>query len=179
VPSQCGHGGVVLAGVTGNDSRGKGTLGERGGAPSLADFCQLAWSVIYGVFKLITAGFTRPYVSDAVVGKVLRPFWLAQARTALRTLICCYSFHRCFLHMCFLFGRHLEPKDDGDMKTRRSACIGIWIIRGAERVIGYKNSREDRLLRQWPFDQVNSVPGSAPRADRLPQGQIFRRGRRD
>jgi hypothetical protein len=104
--------------------------GELGGALSLGDFFQFARSVVDGVFKLIAAGFTGPYVSDAVVGKMLRPFWLAQARTTLRTLICCYSFHRCFLHMCFLFARHLKPKDDGDMKTRRSACIGVWIIRG-------------------------------------------------
>jgi hypothetical protein len=77
--------------------------GELGGALSLGNFFQFAWSAVDGVLELITAGFTRPYVSDAVVVKVLRPFWLAQARTALGTLIRCQAFHRCFLHMWSLF----------------------------------------------------------------------------
>jgi hypothetical protein len=74
-------------------------IGELVGDPySLGDFGQLASSVIDGVFKLIPAGFTRPYVSYAVVRKMLRPFGLAQIRTTLRTLIRRYSFHRRFLH---------------------------------------------------------------------------------
>ena len=37
---------------------------------------QLARSVVDGVFKLMSACFARPYVSDAMVGKMLGPFWL-------------------------------------------------------------------------------------------------------
>jgi hypothetical protein len=69
VPSQCGHGWVVAAGVTGNDSRAREQVRERGGAPSLGDFCQLTWSIVDGVFKLIAAGFTRP---GSYVGRVLK-----------------------------------------------------------------------------------------------------------
>ncbi len=42
--------------------------------------------------KLIFAGFARPHVSNAVIGKVLRPFWPDQIRTTLRALIHWYTY---------------------------------------------------------------------------------------
>jgi hypothetical protein len=47
--------------------------------------------------KLISAGFARPHVSNAVIGKVLRPFWLDQIRTTLRALIHWYTYSWIFI----------------------------------------------------------------------------------
>jgi hypothetical protein len=47
----------------------------------------LTRSPIDRIFKLATAGLARPHVTNAVIGKMLRPFGCDQNRTALRALI--------------------------------------------------------------------------------------------
>src|SRR5690242_6740288 len=44
------------------------------------------------IFELISAGFTGPHVSHAVIGEMLSPFRFDQGRTPLRALI--NRFHR-------------------------------------------------------------------------------------
>ncbi len=40
-----------------------------------------------GIFKLVAAAFAQPHVSNAVIGKVLRPLGSDQNRTTLRALV--------------------------------------------------------------------------------------------
>ena len=56
-------------------------------AEDLLGINQLTRTPIDRVFKLVSAGLTRPHVSNAVIGKMLRPLGCDQNRTTLRALI--------------------------------------------------------------------------------------------
>ena len=57
------------------------------GAEDLLGIYQLTGRPIDRIFKLVSAGLARPHVSNAVIGKMLRPLGRDQNRTTLRTLI--------------------------------------------------------------------------------------------
>ena len=56
-------------------------------AEDLLGIYQLTRRPIDCIFKLVSAGLARPYVSNAVVGKMLRPLGCDQNRTTLRALV--------------------------------------------------------------------------------------------
>lgn len=66
-------------------SAGRGQI-DKWDCAYLVYFRQITGGPINGILILISAGFTRPYVSDTVVRKMLRIFRLDQIRTTLRTL---------------------------------------------------------------------------------------------
>ena len=70
----------------------EGNIAE-GTAEDLLGIHQLTGRPIDCVFKLVAAGLARPHVSNAVIGKMLRPFGCDQNSTALRALIPCCCFH--------------------------------------------------------------------------------------
>ena len=77
------------------EARGRHPVPVFGGSNrSLLGLYRLARRPIDGVFKLVAAGLTRPHVTNAIVGKMLRPFGCGQNSTALRALIYCTYFHR-------------------------------------------------------------------------------------
>jgi hypothetical protein len=129
---------------------GPGRVGELAGArPLLVDFGQLARSVVDRVFKFISAGLARPHVPDPMVGKMFRPFRLAQTRTTLRALMHCYSIHRLLPPPMSSWDAVPKPKDDGDMKTCPASSIVFWINRGNEMCNRTKEQpRRSSLVRQ-------------------------------
>lgn len=56
-------------------------------AENLFGICQLTRSPIDGIFKLVSAGLARPHVPNAVIGKMLGPFWCDEKRTTLGALV--------------------------------------------------------------------------------------------
>jgi hypothetical protein len=68
-------------------TRGSIALLPSAASETLFGINQLARRPIDCIFKLVPAGLARPYVSNAVVGKMLRPPGCDQNRTALRALV--------------------------------------------------------------------------------------------
>ncbi len=56
-------------------------------AEDLLGIYQLTRRPIDRIFKLVPAGLARPHVTNAVIGKMLRPLGCDQNRAALRALI--------------------------------------------------------------------------------------------
>jgi len=62
-------------------------------AEDLLSIYQLTRRPIDRIFELVAAGLAPPHVTNAVIGKVLRPLGCDQNRTALRALIPRDFFH--------------------------------------------------------------------------------------
>jgi hypothetical protein len=78
---------------------------------------QLTGRPIDCIFKLVSAGLARPHVSNALIGKMLRPLGCDQNRTALRALIPCCCFHWPLLTRYPIWVRHPKSRDGGRIKT--------------------------------------------------------------
>jgi hypothetical protein len=78
---------------------------------------QLTGRPIDCIFKLVSAGLARPHVSNAVIGKMLRPLGCDQNRTALRALILCCCFHWPLPTRYPIWVRHPKSRDGGRIKT--------------------------------------------------------------
>lgn len=78
---------------------------------------QLTGRPIDCIFKLVSAGLARPHVSNAVIGKMLRPLGCDQNRTALRALIPCCRFHWPLPTRYPIWVRHPKSRDGGRIKT--------------------------------------------------------------
>jgi hypothetical protein len=78
-----------------------------------------------------------------MVGKMFRPFWLAQIRTTLRTLMYCYSIHRLLPPPIPRGTQCLNLKTMAIRRRARRLLLYFRLIARAECVIG-RHSREDR-----------------------------------
>jgi hypothetical protein len=86
-------------------------------AEDLLGIHQLTGRPIDCVFKLVSAGLARPHVSNAVIGKMLRPLGCDQNRTALRALIPCCCFHWPLPTRYPVWVRHPKSRDRGQITT--------------------------------------------------------------